>query len=125
MARISIPQPPHHGGKAHSLIQEGIHVAYIWVFSDRGLGTIETQYANARQIMKRLGVSRATAYRIIKRQHKRYWLCDMRPTERERCYSVLPVEVLQRINVLPVGNPNFTNGIYQQGIARRLRRKRP
>ena len=122
MSRNRIPRPPFQPRGSNALIQDGLTVAHIWVFSATGLATIETQYATARQIMERLGCSRATAYRIIKRHKKRYWLCDLRPDEEERCLSVLPLEVLDAVQLLPLGNPHFHDGVYQQNIALRRRR---
>lgn len=122
MPRNSIPRPPFRPKGSNALVQDGLVVAHIWVFSADGLATIETQYATAQQIMQRLGCSRATAYRIIKRHKKRYWLCDLRPDEVERCLSVLPIEVIDAVQLLPPGNPHFTDGVYQQGIALRRRR---
>lgn len=124
MSRNSIPQPPYVPASSTMLIQDGMLVSHIWVFSDPGWATIETQYATAQQIAARLGCSRATAYRIIKRHKKRYWLCDLRPNVAEKCISVLPIEALASVQLLPLGNPNFTNGIYQQAIALRRRRVR-
>lgn len=122
MARISIPRPPYTPATSTLLIQEGINVTHIWVLKEAGLATIETLYATSSQIMKRLGCSRATAYRIIKRHKHRYWMCDLRPDTRESCLSVLPLEVLEHIQLLPLGNPHFRDGVYQQDIARRRRR---
>lgn len=124
MRKITIPTPPYHGKSCHRITQEGLLVGYIWIFTDKGAETIETQYATAKQIQEALGVSRATAYRIIKRHTKRYWLSDCRDTEKPSCYSVIPREALKHITIYPVGNPNFSSGIYQQDLARRLRRKK-
>lgn len=122
MSRQRVPQPPYIMIGRDTFIQNGARVCHIWVFTPAGLSSIETQYATARQIMQLLGCSRATAYRIIKRHGKRYWLCDLRPTEQESCLSVLPLSVLERIQVQPQGNPHFRNGLYQQDIAKRRRR---
>lgn len=122
MARNSIPRPPYTPPSSTLLIQEGIHVTHIWLLKEAGLASIETLYATAPQIMQRIGCSRATAYRIIKRHHKRYWLCDLRPDVQESCLSVLPLEVLDAVQLLPPGNPHFRDGVYQQDIARRRRR---
>lgn len=124
MPRNRIPRPPFHHAGSNVLVQEGLLASHIWVFSEAGLATIETQYATAQQIMQRLGCSRATAYRIIKRHKKRYWLCDLRPNEEERCLSVLPLDVLEAVQLLPLGNPHFHDGVYQQEIALRRRRVR-
>ena len=106
------------------MVQEGLVVAYIWIFTDKGLATIESHYANAQQIQQALAASRATAYRIISRHAKRYWCCDYRDKDNPRCYSVLPWEQVHQATVLPIGNPNFSNGIYQQSLARRLRKSK-
>ena len=121
MPRIRVPQPPHHNRFSSTMIQEGLLVSHIWVFTDPGMATIETQYATAQQIAALIGCSRATAYRIINRHKKRYWLCDLRPNVPETCVSVLPREALHGVQLLPLGNPNFSNGIYQQEIARKRR----
>ena len=94
MARNSIPRPPYTPPRSTMLIQDGILVAHIWIFNEAAMATIETQYATAQQIAARLGCSRATAYRIIKRHKKRYWLCDLRPNVTEKCISVLPIKEL-------------------------------
>ena len=122
MSRNCIPRPPQTYSPRSMIIQEGLLVSHIWVFDAAALATIETQYATAQQIAERIGCSRATAYRIIKRHAKRYWLCDLRPNESERCVSVLPLDVLNSVQLLPLGNPNFRSGIYQQDIALRRRR---
>lgn len=122
MRKIDIPRIPSHGPNVQSIVQEGTKVGYIWILTDKGAGTIETQYASAPQIMEALGVSRATAYRIIARHPKRYWCSDTRDADAPRCYSVIPREALDAVTVLPLGNPNFANGIYQQDIARRRRK---
>lgn len=119
MNRIKIPEPPHHSSNSQCIIQEGLVAGYIWIFTDKGAETIATQYANAEEIQEALQVSRATAYRIIQRQAKRYWCSDVRDAEHPRCYSVIPRKALEAVSVQGIGNPNFTNGIYQQGIARR------
>lgn len=124
MSRNSIPQPPYVPASSTMLIQDGILVSHIWLFNEAALPTIATQYATAQQIAERIGCSRATAYRIIKRHKKRYWLIDMRPNEAEKCLSVLPIEALESVQLLPLGNPNFSSGIYQQEIALRRRRVR-
>ena len=122
MSRNCIPRPPETYGTRSMIIQDGLVVSHIWVFDAAALATIETHYATAQQIAERIGCSRATAYRIIKRHEKRYWLCDLRPNEAERCVSVLPLDVLDSVQLLPLGNPNFRSGIYQQDIALRRRR---
>ena len=122
MARNCIPRPPQTFHRTSMMIQDGITAAHIWVFSADALATIETQYATAQQIAERIGCSRATAYRIIKRHKKRYWLIDLRPDEAERCLSVLPLKELDAVQLHPAGNPNFHSGIYQQEIALRRRR---
>lgn len=119
MRKIDIPRVPNHIKGTHSIIREGTSVGYIWILTDQGAATIETQYANAVQIMEALGVSRATAYRIIQRHEKRYWCSDTRDADNPRCYSVIPRKALDDVTVNPLGNPNFCNGIYQQSIARR------
>ncbi len=123
MRKSSIPQLPIHRHMGSYYIQEGILEGYIWILDDKGARAIETQYANAQQIRDELGVSRATAYRIIAKQKKRYWCSDVRESEKPRCYSVIPREALKHITVLPQGNPNFSSGIYQQRIARKRSRR--
>lgn len=120
--RIKVPTPPSHGPHVHSMEQNGVTVCHIWIFSDKGASAIETQYKNAAQISAALGVSRATAYRIIQRHGKRYWCADMRDENNPKVYSVLPWAEVSKAQIHPVGNPNFRDGIYQQHIA--LRRAR-
>lgn len=124
MRRIKVPTPPSHNSSMHNVIQDGITACHLWAFDDKGLAAIETQYGNCQAIQDQLGVSRATAYRIINRHHKRYWLTDYRDADHPKVYSVLPKSVVEQVTVYPVGNPNFHSGIYQQGIARRPRMKR-
>lgn len=124
MRRIKIPTPPSHNKGTHAIEQIGAVVGYIWIFTNKGAATIETQYKNAQQIQEYLGVSRATAYRLIKKHPVRYWCSDCRDAESPKCYCVLPTKALDAMTIYPVGNPNFANGIYQQNIARRLRRKK-
>lgn len=124
MIRIKVPTPPYHTPNTHAEEHIGNAVGYIWIYTDTGAATIETQYKNAEQIQQALGVSRATAYRIIARHPKRYWCSDCRDADKPRCFCVVPTKVMEDYVKQPVGNPNFSNGIYQQTIARRLRRKR-
>ena len=124
MRKINVPTPPAHAPWVHSLEQLGITVGYIWIFTDQGARTIESQYKNAQQLQELLGISRATAYRLINRHKKRYWCSDVRDAENPRCYMVFPVKALNSITIYPVGNPNFANGVYQQHNARRPRKRR-
>lgn len=124
MARIKTPTPPSHGRRTHALEQLGLAVGFIWIFDDQGAASIETQYKNAQQMQRALGISRATAYRLIKKHPVRYWCTDLRDEGNPKCYSVLPKKVVDNLTVYPVGNPNFANGIYQQDIARRRMSRR-
>lgn len=122
--RNNIPKPPCGTSRMYSFIQEGIDVGMIWLLDERGRGAIETQYVNASRIMDSTGVSRATAYRIIAKQRKRYWLIDYTKPEEPSCCMVIPVAVIEGYTPSQAGNPNFTSGIYQQNLARRLRHRR-
>ena len=121
---IRVPQPPRHGPLTRALVQEGMRVSYIWLLKEAVRATIESQYATAEQIAKIKGVSMATAYRIINRVEKRYWLCDMTDEEHPKVFSVLPMDVVKAVEIKPIGNPNFKNGIYQQTIALKRRHGR-
>lgn len=123
MSRIKPPTPPYCGKGTHHIEHNGMFVCNIWCFDEEGARKIETQYKTAEGIMAVRGVSRATAYRLIKRQAKRYWLTDLRDPDKPTVRSVLPMDIVTNATVNPVGNPNLHNGIYQQGIARRPRRK--
>lgn len=122
MPRIKLPTPPSHGSNIHAAEQNGLHVCHIWIFDDKGAAAIATQHGNAEQIARTLGVSRATAYRIMQRHGKRYWCIDLRDEDNPKCCCVLPYSSLSDVTIHPVGNPNFRSGIYQQRIALRRRR---
>ena len=113
MSNQQIPQPPCTARGHHVYKQTGDRVCYIWVLDAEGWRVIDNQYATAKTIMKLKKCSQATAYRIIASLPKRYWLIDMskRP---HSCISVLPVQMLKRIEILPIGNPSWRNGLYQQ-----------
>lgn len=124
MAKVKVPNPGYIPRDCDTLEQNGTRVSFIWYFTDKGRGIIETQYNTPAQIQQQLGVSRATAYRLVAAHPKRYWVSDMRDQDNLRCYCVLPAEVVMGIIPRPVGNPNLHNGMYQQSVARRLRKKR-
>lgn len=123
MSRIKPPTPPRVGKGTHALESNGLHVCHIWAFDPEGARAIETQYRTAEGIMQQRHVSRATAYRLIKRQTKRWWYTDLSTAEKPIVRSVLPADLVASLQINPVGNPNLTNGIYQQGIARRPRKR--
>lgn len=117
--RIKIPKPPEHHFSTNALVQEGLDVTHIWVFNQAGRAAIETQYKTAAGIQAATGCSRASAYRLIARTDKRYWIFDLTDPDNPTVWSCLPVSIVQEYTPYPVGNPNFANGIYQQQIARR------
>ena len=89
------------------------------------MARIETQYGSALAIAAITGVSRATAYRIISKHPKAYWVIDCTTEGMQRSWCVLPMEVIKQIEPRRVGNPNFSNGLYQHAIAKnRARRAR-
>lgn len=120
--KVKVPQPPRHGPGLHAIEQKGLVVTYIWALDEVGVQRCETQYATAAAIAKLKGVSRATAYRIIAKHTHRYWYVDM-SADPARVWSVLPMEAVRAYQPAPEGNPHFHSGIYQQGIARRRRKR--
>jgi len=120
--RIDIPKPPSRSSRIHSLIQEGTEVSYIWFFNEAGRRSIETLYDTAKSLQATYGLSRSTAYRLINKQRKRYWIIDYTDPDEPACMFGVPVEVGRSYTPLKAGNPNFTNGIYQQSIAHRRAR---
>lgn len=121
--RIKVPTPPRVGKGTHALESNGLYVCHIWAFDPEGARIIETQYKTAQGIMQARSVSRATAYRIIKAHPKRYWYINLHDTDTPRVRAVLPLAAVEAARVYPVGNPNLHNGIYQQAIARRPRKR--
>ncbi len=122
---VKMPRDPMGGRQHtnHTCIIDSPKARYIWVYTDEGALAIDTQYANAQGVARLTGVSRATAYRIMQRL-PRYWLSDVRDPEAPKCFSVVKRSDLDRVTIYPKGNPNFASGIYQQNLARRLRRKK-
>lgn len=114
-----IPEMPEHVISRDCYRVNGDKVCYIWILSDRGAEIIGNQYVTARDIMKLKSCGRSTAYRMIAGVPKRYWITDSRDATKPRCYSALPLAVVQRMKVLPVGNPNWRSGIYQQSLRHR------
>lgn len=123
MSRIKPPTPPNHGKNTHSIEENGLYVCNIWAFDEVGAKVIETQYKTAEGIMHQRKVSRATAYRLIKGQEKRWWYTNLSNPKRPTVRAVLPANLVATLEINPVGNPNLRNGIYQQTIARRPRKK--
>ena len=121
-ARIQVPKPPAHHPQALSVVRDSDRVCFIWLLREGARATIETQYKNAAQIRALKDCGKSTAYRIINRHKKRYWLTDLTDEEHPMVYSVLPADVVEKAEIKPVGNPNFASGIYQQHIARKRRR---
>ena len=114
---LNLPAPPPTSPRTRILMRDSPLLCYIWLQNPALRATIETQYVNADRIRALKGCARSTAYRIIKRFTKRYWLIDMTDPEAPSCCAVLPVELLKDVEIKPVGNPNFRSGIYQQSIA--------
>ena len=125
MSKNQLPRPPIRVGRdTQCHVVGGDRVVHAWIFTDTGVGIIETQYWTAVHLQDRLGVSRATAYRIIAKQPVRYWVIDYRDEANPKCRCAIPATLAETITPNTVGNPNFRSGIYQQEIARRLRRKK-
>ena len=123
-SKISIPRPPYCGKHTHSLIQEGVGVCYAWYFDEAGRKSIETLYETARSLQTTHGWKRATAYRFIAKHPKRYWIIDYTDPKEPSCVCGIPREAIKDYTPSGAGNPNFTNGIYQQEIARKRRQLR-
>ena len=119
----NIPAPPPHTPRTRYLIRDAPKMCLIWVFNEAVRGTIETQFVNAAQIRGLKGCARSTAYRIIKEHTKRYWLIDLSQKGHPEVYAVLPLDVAKKAEIKAVGNPNFSNGLYQQHIAAKRRRR--
>ena len=117
-----IPKPPRVSSRMGYIIQEGIEAGLIWLLREDARAAIETLYANASFVQTYVHCSRATAYRIIGRHHKRYWLIDYTDPGSPSCCMVIPIATLKEIELSGRGNPNFRDGMYQQRIA--LRRTR-
>lgn len=118
-----IPELPDHIISRDCYTVDGERVCYVWALSDRGAEIIGNQYATAEKIMRLKKCGRSTAYRLIASVPKRYWITDARDPNRPRCFSALPLSLVRKHKVQPVGNPNWRSGIYQQGL--RARRKKP
>lgn len=119
--KYGIPNPPSRAAGHHAFMQDGTQVCYAWIMDEEGARIIENQFVSAQEIKKELSCSQATAYRVISRFKKRYWVADLRDEKKPRCYSALPRRLLASVEIQPVGNPGWRSGIYQQGM--RLRRK--
>ena len=114
-----VPKPPRVSSRMGYIIQEGIEAGMIWLLREDARGAIETLYANASSVQTSTGCSRATAYRIIGRHPKRYWLIDYTDQGSPSCCMVIPTDAIKDIELSGRGNPNFKDGIYQQAIALR------
>lgn len=117
-----IPQLPTNIINRDCYTIDGERVRYMWILSDRGAEIIGNQFATAQDIMRVKKCSRTTAYRLIASEPKRYWITDTRNPDKPHCLSALPLRLVHKAKVQPVGNPNWRSGIYQQGL--RGRRKK-
>ena len=124
MGRIRIPDPGRWlYGPPEIYEKHGTRVSFLWYWTEAARRTIETQYKTPEELVTTLGISRATAYRLIAAQPKRYWCTDLRDEENPRVYAVVPTSVMENYVPRPVGNPNLHSGLYQQALARRQRKK--
>lgn len=122
---IRMPNDPMKGriNTRDTYIWDSPKARYIWIYTDEGALTIDTQYVNAQGVARLAGVSRATAYRIM-RKLPRWWVSDVRDPDAPKCCSMVRRADLGQVRIYPRGNPNFASGIYQHDLARRPRGKR-
>lgn len=95
----------------------------IHLFNDHGAAVIANQFATAAEVASTLGVSRSSAYRIM-RLMARYEVEDMRNPEELHCYNVVKRSDLAALQRASRGNPHFAESLYQRKLAKRPRKKK-
>lgn len=105
------------------VIKETDRDGIIRIYNDRGAAVIANQFATAAEVASTLGVSRSSAYRIMRRM-ARYEVEDLRNIEELHTYNVVRRSDLAALQRATRGNPHFTDPKYQRRLAKRPRKKK-
>ena len=95
----------------------------VYLYNDRGAATFAEMFATAAEVASLLQISRSSAYRIMQ-QLPLYDLQDHRKTGEIHCYIVVKRSELEALQRPARGNPHFADSEYQQGLAKRPRKKK-
>lgn len=105
------------------MIKETEKEGRIMIYNDRGAAVIANQFATAAEVASTLGVSRSSAYRIMKHM-ARYEVEDCRNPEELHQYNVVRRSDLAALQRSSRGNPHFSDPKYQRKLAKRPRKKK-